>query len=195
MFSPSHQILNDFLDALLGGLHTFLCSLQSDPLTVDACTRETDSDAAVLLRQLPQHLTSPAHKVPMMADVDLHAVLHHIILEQERISLRDSLYKENERKHCVQNYQVFDQVFQLLLGLTNCFLFANYGDHLLLAVVWRWENDARACLVPHTANVGSTTANQEFMILRFGLQLSSEVVDLLKTNEVRRDSNSALLGF
>lgn len=87
------------------------------------------------------------------------------------------------REHCVQIYQVFDQVLQLLLGQTNCFFFANDGDHLLLAVVWRWENDAGASLVPHTANVGSTAADQEFMILGFGLQLSGEVVDLLNTKK------------
>lgn len=96
-FSPSHQILNNFLDALLGGLHAFLCSLQRDPLTVDTCTRETDSDSAVLLCQLPQHLTSPAHKVPMMADVDLHAVLHHIILEQQRISSFKRPFRERSK--------------------------------------------------------------------------------------------------
>lgn len=79
----SYQVLDDLLDAFLGGLHTVLGSLQSDPLTVGSRTRETHGYSAVLLSQLPQHLASPTHKVAVVANVYYHAVLHHVVLERE----------------------------------------------------------------------------------------------------------------
>lgn len=79
----SHQVLDDLLDAFLGGLHAVLGSLQSDPLTVGPRAREANSYSAVLLRQLPQHLASPTHKVAVVANVYDHAVLHHVVLESE----------------------------------------------------------------------------------------------------------------
>lgn len=79
----SHQVLDDLLDAFLGGLHAVLGSLQSDPLTVGPRAREANSYSAVLLRQLAQHLASPAHKVAVVANVYDHAVLHHVVLEIE----------------------------------------------------------------------------------------------------------------
>lgn len=78
----SYQVLNYLLDAFLGSLHAVLGSLQRDPLTVSSCAREANGYTAVLLRQLPQHLTSPTHKVPVVANVYYHAVLHHVILEE-----------------------------------------------------------------------------------------------------------------
>lgn len=78
------------------------------------------------------------------------------------------------------NHQVFDQTLQLLLGLTDGFLLPYDGDQFLLGVVRRREDDACPRLVPHSANVGPATADQEFMVLWFGLKLSGEVVDLLK---------------
>lgn len=78
------------------------------------------------------------------------------------------------------SYQVFDQIFQLLLGLTNGFLLPYDGDQFLLGVIRRWEDDAGSSPVPHTANIGPTAADQEFMVLWFGLKLGCEVVDLLK---------------
>lgn len=81
-FNVSYQVLDDLLDAFLGGLHTVLGSLQSDPLTVGSRTREANRYAPVLLGQLPQHLTSPTHKVTVVANVYYHAVLHHVVLER-----------------------------------------------------------------------------------------------------------------
>lgn len=80
----------------------------------------------------------------------------------------------------MDTYQVFDQVLQLLLSLTDSFLSPYDGDQLLLRVVRRRENDSGSCLVTHTADVYSSTTNQEFVVLWFGLQLSCKVVDLLK---------------
>lgn len=79
----SHQVLDDLLDAFLGGLHTVFGSLQSDTLTVGSSAREAHSYAAILLCQLPQHLASPTYKVAVMANVYYHAVLHYIVLERE----------------------------------------------------------------------------------------------------------------
>lgn len=57
------------------------------------------------------------------------------------------------------NYQVFDQTFQLLLGLTNGFLLPYDGDQFLLRVIRRREDDAGPRPVPHTANIGPATAD------------------------------------
>lgn len=75
--------------------------------------------------------------------------------------------------------QVLDETFQLLLRLPDGLLLPHDGDQLLLGVVRRREDDARPRLVPHAANVGPPAADQEFVVLRFGLQLGREVVDLL----------------
>lgn len=80
--AAAHQVLNDFLDAFLGCFHTVLGSLQCHPLAVGPGAREADSHAAVLLSQLPQHLTPPAHEVAMVACVHYHAVLHHVVLQR-----------------------------------------------------------------------------------------------------------------
>lgn len=87
----SYQVLDDLLDAFLGGVHAVLGPLQSDPLTVGPRAREADGHAAVLLRQLPQHLASPAHEVAVVASVYDHAVLHHIVLEREN----KGIFKKN----------------------------------------------------------------------------------------------------
>lgn len=198
-FIVSYQVLDDLLDAFLGGLHTVLGSLQSDPLTVGSRTREANRYAAVLLCQLPQHLTSPTHKVTVVANIYYHAVLHHVVLEREDnrnvdkgdtegsikslpfvfsfIHLKVSLIKRS----IVINYQVFDQTFQLLLGLTNGLLLPYDRDQLLLCVIRRREDDPSARPVPHAANISPAAADQEFVILRFRLKLGCEVVDLLKT--------------
>ncbi len=81
------------------------------------------------------------------------------------------------------SYQVFDQIFQLLLGLTNGVLLPHDGDQFLLGVIRRWEDDAGTRPVPNTANIGPATADQKLMVLWFGLELSCEVVDLLKRKE------------
>lgn len=78
------------------------------------------------------------------------------------------------------DYQVFDQTLQLLLGLANSFLLPDDGDQFLLGVIWRREDDAGPRPVPHAANIGPAAADQELVVLRFGLELGSEVVDLLK---------------
>lgn len=78
------------------------------------------------------------------------------------------------------SYQVFDQAFQFLLGLTNSFFFPYDGNQFLLCVIRRREDDASPRPVPHTADICPTAPNEEFMILWFCLKLSCEVVDLLK---------------
>lgn len=138
----SYQVLNYLLDPFLGSLHTVLGSLQCDPLTVSSCAREANGYTAVLLRQLPQHLTSPTHEVPVVANVYYHAVLHHVILE-ELSSFFSPFAPKIKTESCFCNnianklyYQVFHQTFQLLLGLTNSFLLPYDGDQFLLGVIW-----------------------------------------------------------
>lgn len=82
--------------------------------------------------------------------------------------------------HCRGAHQVFDEDLQLFLGQTHGLLFPYDGDQLLLRVVRRREDDASPRPVAHPADIGPTAADQEFMVLWFGLQLSREVVDLLK---------------
>lgn len=80
--AAAHQVLNDLLDAFLGRFHAVFGSLQRHPLAVGPGAREADGHAAVLLGQLPQHLTPPAHEVAVVASVHYHVVLHHVILQR-----------------------------------------------------------------------------------------------------------------
>lgn len=137
----SYQVLNYLLDAFLGSLHAVLGSLQRDALTVSSCTREANGYTAILLCQLPQHLTSPTHKVPVVANVYYHAVFHHVILE-ELSSFFLPFAQKSKLNHVFVitlptiYYQVFHQTFQLLLGLKNSFLLPHDGDQFLLGVIW-----------------------------------------------------------
>lgn len=80
---------------------------------------------------------------------------------------------------CCFRYQVLDQSLQLLLGLTDRLLLPHDGDQLLLRVVRCWKDDPGARPVPHATDVGPTTADEELVVLGFGVELSGEVVDLL----------------
>lgn len=81
---------------------------------------------------------------------------------------------------CCFRYQVLDQSLQLLLSLANRLLLPHDGDQLLFRVIGCREDDPGPRPVPHATDVGATTADEELVVLRFGVELGGEVVDLLK---------------
>ena len=80
MFSSTYQISNDLKDAFFGAINALLRPLQHDLVALDPCAREADNDPAKLLRNLPQHLTTPGHKVTVVLRVNAQFTLDDVIL-------------------------------------------------------------------------------------------------------------------
>jgi len=81
MFLSTYQISNDLKDAFLGAINALLRPLQHDLVALDPCAREADDDPAKLLRNLPQHLPTPGHKVTVVLRVNAQLTLNDVILQ------------------------------------------------------------------------------------------------------------------
>ena len=79
----TYQIFDDVQDARLSRLHAIFSSLDGDTFTGGAVTREADGDAAVLIGNLSQNLSSARHKVTVVFGVHVDLGFGDVFLQEE----------------------------------------------------------------------------------------------------------------
>lgn len=81
----TNQVIDYLQHALLGSLYTVFGSLQGDLVALRASAREAHHHTAILLSYVPQDLAAPGHKVAVVLGVNIHNILHNIILRDKII--------------------------------------------------------------------------------------------------------------
>lgn len=77
-------------------------------------------------------------------------------------------------------YQVLDQCFQLLLGLTDSILLSYDCDQVLVLILSSWEYDSGSSTVTHLSDFTSSFANEEFVVFWLGSDVHGKTLGLLQ---------------
>lgn len=92
-------------------------------------------------------------------------------------------------------HQILDEHLQLLLSLLDCLLRSHNSNQLLVFVLWSREDDPGSCVVTHLANVSTSFANQELVILWLSTQVYGITFGLLQEKNKQKSIYAILWDF